>query len=151
MNITYLTKLQENPVKGSFSNEPLSLNEIQQLENLYFSGNSFPKALAEMLFLAGQYCIVLDFGDNDNQQELQDYVRSKMINKNKSINRPFYVIDIYNATDQFVFVYLDEGENPSVYEAHYYDDQNWITKIDDSLSKFIFDLINRVIQGRNPY
>ncbi|MCC2589771.1 hypothetical protein [Chryseobacterium sp. MFBS3-17] len=77
MNITYLTKLQENPVKGSFSNEPLSLNEIQQLENLYFSGNSFPKALAEMLFLAGQYCIVLDFGDNDNQQELQDYVRSK--------------------------------------------------------------------------
>ena len=147
MNIVYLKKLKEN----SFQNESISIAEIQQLEQQYNSGNLFPKALRELLYLAGKYCIVLDFGVEDSQEHLQEYVRGKMINKGKTITRPFYVIDVYNAVDQFLFIYLDEGDNPGVFEGHYYENQDWITKVDDTLSMYIDDLVERVKEGRNPF
>lgn len=151
MDIVYLKKLEQNPYKNSWRNESIPVAEIQQLEQLYNNGNVFPQSLRELLFLAGKYCIVLDYGVEDSQEDLQEYVRGKMMNKGKIITRPFYVIDIYNGVDQFVFIYLDEGDNPGVFEAHYYENQDWITKVDNTLSKYINDLVERVKQGRNPF
>lgn len=151
MNVEYLQKLEQNPTKNSWRNLSISIAEIQELEQQYNSGNVFPQALRELLYLAGKYCIVLDYGVEDSQKKLQEYVRSKMINKSKTITRHFYVIDIFNAVDQFLFIYLDEGDNPAVFEAHFFEEQDWISKVDDTLSKYINDLVERVIEGRNSF
>ncbi len=160
MNILYLKELQNNPSleinnSGYFSEiSGLSEQEIVQLEKVYNNFNTFPKALRELLFLGGKDCYVFDNGLEETPQQLQNYVRNKLIKKNKTISRPFYVIDIYNAPDQFIFVYLDEGDNPPVYEAHYEDTidrSNWIVKVDSSLSNYINYLINRTKKGENPF
>lgn len=152
MKIQYLIELQNNPTKfGKLINSsivPISEEEIKQLETKYNNGKQFPKALRELLFLAGNDCYVLDYGLDDSQQELQEFVRGRMREKNRVITRPFYVIDVYNALDQFQFVYLDEKDDPAVHEGHYWDSKedrpNWITLVDTSLSKYIEDLIERV-------
>jgi len=156
MEIQYLTYLRDNPVyKGITKDMPIksiSLQEIEQLEILYNSGNPFPKALKELLFLAGKFCYVLDYGVFESQQEMQDYVRSEMAEDTKAITRPFFAIDIYNPGDQFIFVYLDEGDNPPTYELHYYEDndEDWIWQVTPTLSDLINSGIDRVKQGRNP-
>lgn len=149
MEIQYLTFLRDNPI-GSWPIKPISLQEIEQLETLYNNSNPFPKALKELLFLAGKYCYVLDYGIFDNQQQMQDFVRSEMSEENKSISRPFFAIDVYNSGDQFIFIYLDEGDNPPIYEAHYYDN-NWISQVTPTLSGLINHSIDRVKQGRNSF
>ena len=125
MKIQYLIELQNNPTKfGKLINSsivPISEEEIKQLETKYNNGKQFPKALRELLFLAGNDCYVLDYGLDDSQQELQEFVRGRMREKNRVITRPFYVIDVYNALDQFQFVYLDEKDDPAVHEGHYWD------------------------------
>lgn len=158
MNIVYLKSLQQNPVEYGDGWDttiiPVSLQDIGQLELLYNSGNPFPIALKELLYLAGADCYVLDYGLNDTQQELQEYVRGRMQETGRSISRPFYVIDIYNAGGQFLFVYLDEGDNPVVYEGHYYDNvhfSSWIRQIMPSLSDLIDHRVERVLKGRNPF
>ncbi|WP_293303068.1 hypothetical protein [Pedobacter sp. UBA4863] len=151
MEIQYLTYLRDNP-SGNFPIEPISLQEIQQLEILYNTGNPFPIALKELLFLAGQFCYVLDYGVFENQQQMQEFVRSEMAEENKSLSRPFFVIDVYNLGDQFIFVYLDEGNNPPTYEGHYYaSNQGWISQVTPTLSGLINHGIDRVKQGRNPF
>lgn len=158
MEIVYLKELQNNPIKyGDTKNFPLipiSEQEISQLEQLYNNGNSFPKALKELLFLAGKDCYVLDYGMNESQQELQEFVRVFMAEENRSITRPFYVIDTYNAGDQFLFVYLDEGDNPAVYIGHYWDSSdrpNWINLVTPTLSNLIDRKVDRVKKGQNPF
>lgn len=158
MEITYLQYLRDNPVKQGltkdFPIESISLQEIEQLEEMYNNGNPFPKALKELLFLAGNFCYVLDYGIWDTQQELQDAVREKMADENRIISRPFYVVDTYNSGDHFIFIYLDEGDNPPTFVGHYRDRDdrpNWITPITPTLSKLINDGIDRVKQGRNPF
>ncbi len=154
MQVTYLKKLEQNPNKHSLSNKSLTISEIEQLEVKYNAGVVFPQALRELLFLAGKYCIVLDYGLNESQQELQNFVRSMMNDENKTISRPFFAIDIYNAYDQFIFVYLDEGDNPPVYGAQYEetnDRPNWIIDVDTSLSNYINYLVDRVKKGENPF
>ena len=158
MEIKYLTQLKNNPsaypmdVKYPQTIVPIPLSEIAQLEKLYNNNSPFPVALKELLFLAGDYCYVLDTGTFDTQQEMQEYVRGKLISEDLLISRPFFVIDVYNAPDQFLFVYLDEGDNPAVYEAIYYNETpNRIHHINDSLSGYIDALIERVKEGRNPF
>ena len=97
---------------------------------------------------------MLDYGLNDTQQELQDFVRENMQEENRVITRPFYAIDVYNAGDQFLFVYLDEGDDPAVYQASYEDlsdRPNWINKVTPTLSNFVNRKIERVKKGQNPF
>lgn len=151
MEIQYLTYLRDNPI-GYWPIKPISLQEIEQLETLYNNGNSFPKVLKELLFLAGKSCYVLDYGGFEDQQQMQDFVRSEMADENKSITRPFFVVDVYNLGDQSIFVYLDEGDNPPTYELHYYaDNDNWIHQVTPTLSGLINHGIDRMKQGRNPF
>ena len=158
MNIQYLTKLKDNPIEypedtnNSFPIQGISEIEIIQLEQSYNNGNPFPKVLKELLFLAGNYCYVCDYGVNDSQQELQDWVREHMQERNKIISRPFFVFDVYNGFP-FLFIYLDEGDNPLVYEADPYNpDLNWIRQLQNQTMKSIVDDgIERVKEGYNPF
>jgi hypothetical protein len=161
MNIIYLKELQNTPSieinnSGRFSViNGVSESEISQLEQNWNSGINFPLALKELLYLAGERCYVLDYGWNDSQEELQAEVRDQLIEWNRFISRPFYAIDVYGA-DQFLFVYLDEGDNPNVYEAYlpplkYDDATTWLSNLDRSLKDFINFRINKIKKGYNPF
>jgi len=158
MEIKYLTQLKNypsgNPTGLTYKRTivPIPLSEIAQLEALYINNSFFPVALKELLFLAGNYCYVLATGTFDTQQEMQEYVRVKLVSEDLSISRPFFVIDVYNTSDQFLFVYLDDGDNPAVYEAVYDNERpDWIHLVMNSLSGYIDTLIERVKEGRNPF
>ncbi len=157
MIVEYLKVLSDNPAgrgNSSFSNIAIGEEEILELEALYNNSNVFPKALRELLYLAGSYCYVLDYGLNETQKELQEFVRTEMQDEGREMARPFYVIDIYNASDQFLFVYLDEGDDPAVYEGHYYDSMHrthWITSVDRTLSAYINAMVERTNTGQNPF
>ena len=157
MEIQYLQYLRDNPQRWSsstYSIEPIPLTEIEQLETKYNNGKQFPKALRELLFLAGEYCYVLDYNIFDSQEELQDEAREWLQKYNRTINRPFFVIDAYNAGEQFLFVYLDEGNDPIVMSAYLppRNDVQFIeTMYNRSLSAFIKFKIDRAKQGYNPF
>ena len=161
MEIKYLLMLKNNP--AVYPNDPeyeariksISISEILQLEQTWNNGKEFPAALRELLFLAGDFCYVLDTGLMESQQEMQEEARQWLSDFNRTISRPFYVIDVYNAGEGFLFVYLDEGEDPKVnctYLPHRdYDDASWLSSTDRSLSNFINSRINDVKQGYNPF
>ncbi len=145
MEIEYLTELINHSYINfsgqTVKNKPLPIEEIKTLEKQFNNVAIFPKALKELLFLAGGYCDGLDYGLCETQQELQNIVKEVLEDSNLKIERPFYVIDIYNGGDQFFFVYLDEGNNPKVYEAISEYQQLRIKQIGNSLSEFIAHLI----------
>lgn len=71
MNIEYLEALRDNPKRWDYENKGISdLAIIQQLEQSFNNGNSFPKVLKELLFLAGESCVWLMF-HYDSQYEMQ--------------------------------------------------------------------------------
>lgn len=162
MDIKYLTVLSNYPTITNANTgyvktlEPISLDEIVQLEATYNSGNLFPTALRELLYLAGGYCYGLDFGIYDTQSDMQEAVRSWLVDHNKTISRPFFAIDVYNAYDQFLFVYLDEGTaDPTVSGAGLFDDSNdervFINLSTTTLSKYIEGCVTKILSGYNPF
>jgi len=156
MNIEILKNLRDNPSSGSFVNEPISEQEIAVLEQEFNGGNLFPKALRELLFLAGKFCIIFDYGLNESQMELQIDARSDLPDYNRVIDRPYYIIDVYNAGQQFLFVYLDESQlDPILYEASLahreYEFRPWVHTLERTLSQFIQLRLDAVKQGYNPF
>jgi hypothetical protein len=156
MEIEYLKMLRDNPAmypndidyKGEIRGIPLT--EIEQLEQTWNNGNPFPKALRELLFLAGEFCYVFSYGIS-TQQALQQRFRMQMEEENRVLNKPFYVMDIWGP-DQFYFVYLDEGDNPYIYEAIPYENKpNWFKKTDFKIKSKSEHRIARVKRGENPY
>jgi len=104
MEIQYLGYLRDNPDANpneseyKFTIEPIALEEIAALEQLYNNGNA----------------------------------------------------------DQFLFIYLDEGEDPLVYEGLYsgggVNFPDWIHSVSvKSLSELINHRIDRQKEGRNPF
>lgn len=127
---------------------------------MYNNGLPFPIALKELLFLAGDNCYVLDYGsETESQNDLQEWAREQMLEYDRAIARPFYVLDIYNALDQFVFVYLDEGDDPRVYEGVYSGINEtgiptidgWIHELRPKLSDYINISVEQVLKGINPF
>ena len=156
MEIKYLKDLRDNPTiharSHSWTLEPMPETEIVELEKFWNQGNPFPVALRELLYLAGHYCYVLDYGIEETMQELQEFVREEMVDHNKTIARPFFVIDVYNAATQFLFVYLDENDDPAIYQGYYsLDVAIWITLVSPTLSNYINSLIKIVKSGQNPF
>ncbi|MEY8760493.1 hypothetical protein [Chryseobacterium tongliaoense] len=160
MEIQFLKHLQNNP--AAYPNDPeyegrikpISLTEIQQLEVKYNNGNAFPKVLKELLFLAGKNCYVLDYNIFETQEELQDAARAWLQMYNRVINRKFFVVDAYNAGDQFLFIYLDEGDDPIIRQAYLplrNDTQFVTTLLGRTLSQYIKDQIDVMKQGYNPF
>lgn len=156
MNIVYLKELQSNPSleinqSGHFSTiSGITEIEISQLEQLYNNGTPFPKVLKELLYLAGNECYVLDYGRANDQQELQEIARKQMQDNDILENRPFYVFDFYSGYS-FLFIYLDEGDNPDVYQGTPYSDENWKKKINHNIQSLINNRITRVKEGTNPF
>ncbi|WP_304062436.1 SMI1/KNR4 family protein [Pedobacter glucosidilyticus] len=147
MEIEYLNDVKNYPSKYSTgytaTNKPITLIEILELEKKYNNGNYFPKSLRELLFLAGNYCNVLDYGICKSQNELQELVKENLEEENINLDKPFYIIDVYIAGTQFFFVYLDINDNPPVYEGiiNFKDNKIEIKEISESLSKFLSHLI----------
>ena len=157
MNIQYLTKLKDNPIEYSedtdfrFPIKGISEAEITQLEQTWNNGNPFPKVLKELLYLAGEDCYVFDYGIPENQNEMQEWVREQMTEMNKTITRPFYAIDLYGG-DQFLFIYLDEGDNPDIYQASAYESNSiWFRNINHTIKSLSERRIDRVKEGYNPF
>lgn len=165
MNIEFLTELRDNPCaypndidfKGEIEGIPLS--EIEQLEQAWNNGIPFPKALRELLFLAGNDCYVLDTGLMESQQQMQEDARLWMTleGQQRTINRPFYVIEVdYN--ERFTMLYLDEGDDPNVHFVCLPDipvytsiGRSWKHDSGRTLKDLINFKINMVKQGRNPF
>jgi len=95
MDIKYLKQLNNYPTikRGNTGYvsvlKPLTEEEIISLESTYSNGNAFPAALRELLYLAGNYCHVLDFGLSDSQDTMQQDARNWLATDNKSINKLF--------------------------------------------------------------
>ncbi len=157
MEIKYLVLLRENPIKNildlNFLTLPLSLEEVGQLELRYNNDYPFPIALKELLYLAGSYCHVLNYGDYETQQELQDFVRGRLLKEHHPITRPYFVIELRKQSFEFLFVYLDEGNNPPVYKAHYDYERLRLNQVPEvehqSLSDLISSRIERFKDGSN--
>jgi len=116
MEIEFLTKLQANPAYESHVCKGISIEEILELEQLYNDGVVFPKVLRELLFLAGENCIILDYGVYDDQFELQLVERGYLLDfYNLTIDRNYFFIDLA-AHGNPIFVYLDEGDDPKLYQ-----------------------------------
>ncbi|KIO54546.1 SMI1/KNR4 family protein [Flavobacterium hibernum] len=158
MEINFLKYLRDNPSAYPYDKDykatiqPISIEEIEHLEQLYNSGNPFPKVLKELLFLAGNDCYVCDYGINETQQELQEWVREDMLENKRTISRPFYAFDVYGGS-QFLFIYLDDGYNPAIYEAHpYSNNDSWISRLSNLTIKNLVDNgIERIKRGENPF
>ncbi len=169
MEIKYQKVLNNNPVITPAGNmatgdgylfklEPLTIDDIVNLEAAYNNGDPFPLSLRELLFLAGKDCYVLDYGLNDTQEEMQDDVRDCLIEYgfNDLITRPFFVIDVHRGSGLFLFVYLDETINdPTVYQAdldkNLVSDYPRIMSLEAKLSSFVNNRISELLKGYNPF
>jgi len=154
MDIKYLTVFTQHP-SYSYKNgvvdvlQPITSEEITTLEISYNNGSRFPVVLTELLYLAGDYCYVLDYGNTDSQDDIQQTARELLTDNNQNIIRPFYVIDIYGAS-QFLFVYLDEGiDDPAIYEAQPYTKDNELVR---ATGQTLLSLVNaRVVRLLSGY
>jgi len=158
MVIEYLTDLQDFAFIGYdgtiITNKPISVEEILELEKEFNNGKIFPKALRELLFLAGSSCKLLDYSIFSSQREIQESIIEDLKNDGLEMKRPYYVLEIYDAGSTFYFVYLDEGDNPIVYVAKNEYEKLEFIKIADSLSAFLSNLIKshkEDIERRNDY
>jgi len=61
--------------KYQFRTRPISIEEIEALEQKYNNGKLFPKVLRELLYLAGETCYVFDYNALDLMDEMQEHVR----------------------------------------------------------------------------
>jgi hypothetical protein len=157
MDIKYLTAFTQHP---SFTNtngivdtlQPISSDEIAELESSYNNGNPFPVVLTELLYLAGDYCYVLDYGATDSQDDIQQTARDLLTENNQEITRPFYVVDMYGGS-QFLFVYLDEGkDDPSIYEAQpYTTNGDLLRATGQTLASLINRRIVRLLSGYSVF
>lgn len=171
MEIKILKELKENFTRDGFFNQPLgyieatanhpddpfdeaiTIQKISELEDTYNNGNPFPRALKELLYLAGDYCIVLDYSPKDSAGDLQEDVREELERCGYSISRPFFCFDSLSAytNNEFAFVYTDVTvDDPLIYIA------NMKKKIikDESggtLSQFINSRLEDVKKGFNPF
>lgn len=154
MEINYLKNLRDNPSRDGFTCEPISFEEIIQLEQLYNNGNPFPKVLKEYLYLAGNGCTMMDMGISETQQEFQEWMRELLLDEGKIYTRPFYALETYS-NDWFIFIYLDEGDNPNLYLAYFMDEAAGLSepykKMTHTLPSLINNRIQRYKEGGNPF
>lgn len=150
MEIEYLKDVKEyqsrypTSKEWTATNEQLPLEEIIRLEKEYNNSKPFPKALRELLFLAGEYCNILE---SESNAETQLYVQELLEKNKQKISRPFYVIEMNYSSVAFWFIYLDEGDDPPVYQGiikrdYQSDSTNFkIDTIESSLSSLLSKLI----------
>lgn len=114
MDIKFMNQVQENPKINRFSNEPMSLVDIGELEKKYNKGKEFPKAFREFLFLAGNFnCYSFD-DLGDGLDTLQELAKEELEMAGQKVDKPFFAFSVYNS--QYSVIFLDETkEDPKVY------------------------------------
>ena len=153
MEIKILKGLQEPNSFRPYPNKGLSMERIEALEQAYNNGNPFPRGLRELLYLAGDYCNVLDYS-TDTAEKLQLRARQEMTDYGMTnLIRPFYCIDTMGGYDSgaFTFVYTDEpGEDPHLNTAFLV--ENRVQGFEKAfLSAYINVKLDNIRQGRNPF
>lgn len=144
MEIDFLSNLSNQPpnennyaiIRG------ISLNQIEELEELYNNGKLFPKALRELLFLAGDFCYALNRIWYKNQQEIQTASKEWLLEYNVIIEKPFFVIAAYSIGESFSFVYLDEGNDPIVHQTYLSNNTKMVLR---NLNKTLSTYVNSCI------
>lgn len=108
MEIQYLQKLENSPIKGtSLIPEDIGVSESDIITLEQKTGVQLPKALKEFLFLAGNYCVSISA--NALNQGLDEYDhRHELFQENLDeiklpISRPYYVLIELNQ-HQFDFI-----------------------------------------------
>lgn len=153
MEIKYLNLLKDTK-DDMLVNRPLSLTEIGVLENVFNNGNVFPTSLRELLFIAGKFCIVLDYSICEDQQEMQDYACELLDDGNLQINRPFYAIHFYSDGSQFLYVYLDENNDDPLVNVAYIPNSAGVEhfySLNTRLSVLLNSRVTRLREGFLPY
>jgi hypothetical protein len=121
MEIKYLNKILENPNLKSWPIKGLSVNKIEELEQLYNQGKPFPTATKEFLWLSG-IDNNIGFDDSPNIFKLQERARENLTQCGFNIDRPFFAFDNVTDCESFSFVYLDENQDdPDVYLCEPYE------------------------------
>ncbi|CAL2102329.1 SMI1/KNR4 family protein [Tenacibaculum sp. 190130A14a] len=144
MEIKYLEKLVENSTIGKSTIRGVSEKEIDKIEEKY--GIKFPQAYREFLFLAGDYCGALPLYDTADLKTIgsdwhQEIMKETMEEFGTEIEKPFWLYAESNGCEQFVFFYLDEGDDPYIYVVDYDHNSNYekqkIVKSEYTFSKGI--------------
>lgn len=156
MIIEYLKELESlnsQKLENVFPNKPLSTEEIVQLEQLYNSGQSFPKVLKELLYIAGNNCSVISLTD-DSPFGYQLAVRDAIQNSDHTISRPFFAFDQIDI-DLFSAVFLDERtEDPQIVHFNLNESESsfeFMMRSGVTLSELINGRITDVKNGYNYY
>jgi hypothetical protein len=112
MTIEYLKSYEEK--KDQLDNAPVrscTIEEIQEIRDLLNEGNPMPKAFEEFLFIGGKYtALPLDI-DFRSIKGCSVYLKKEMAKRGVKIDRPIAVFHCLDLSF-FVFIYLDEGDNP---------------------------------------
>lgn len=150
MEIEYL-QLMENTPKISWKiNEPMTIEEIQDLEQKFNDNNPLPKALREFLFLAGHYNNT-HFDTWPDIETMQSKALQEMQDIGELIERPIFVFSQHNSFESFLFVYLDEDQNDPevyVYSADFsLDDEDIYHKNGYTFSGLVNMSVDRSIKG----
>ena len=150
MEIEYMKMLEKNNFLGPVIDEPMSISEIEQLEQLYNNGNPMPKPLRELLFLAGNSCSAISMGW-PNPFEHQIQIRQWLSNASKTISRPFFGFDPMDF-NQFSLVYLDDPRpDPMVYHVIIQNDSNNNEMEIDASGFSLSNYIKHIISYRLKY
>ena len=114
MEIKYLEVVRNNPRLNGFTNRPLTITQIEALEQTYNEGNKFPQAFREYLFLAGDFNNFTFDDLGEGLDELQKIAYNELNRTGQAVNRPFFAFDVYNS--QYSVIFLDETkEDPEVF------------------------------------
>ncbi|WP_444670956.1 SMI1/KNR4 family protein [Flavobacterium columnare] len=161
----YQVKLQDNIGLYSQNTVPANINEITSIEKEL--GILIPMAIKEFFLLVGNdYDYLWDGGGADKISRLiyNKNLAIKLLNEcGVFFSRDYFVFSSYSG-DQFMFVYLDEGDDPPVYrfetELFYCGDDympgssTWsfpkgVSKIADSFSEMINNVVTNKIKQQN--
>ncbi|THD32923.1 SMI1/KNR4 family protein [uncultured Flavobacterium sp.] len=151
MEIEYLIKMKNTPKIKYIANRGLSEEKIEQVESKM--GIKFPKAFKEFLYLGGDYEEIINDWNRgfDNLELIQEEAEESFVRVGLGLTN-FFAFAEY-ARDQFIFFFLDEGENPPVYmfaeEKFHKNDQGeyvYYKKTDTSFSECIDSFISSALK-----
>lgn len=165
MEIEYLRSMQENPQpqKGGSKMRGYSIQQIEAIEQEINNGNEFPKSFREYLFLGGSYD-ALGFntiGPFDNHEEqftdMKIYFDKKLEDADIKMERPFVIFDHLDG-ECFMFIYLDEGDDPQpwnlgVHPDYRDEDGSIIFEVTNmkTFSQLINDMVERTLEGHGGF
>lgn len=152
MEIEYLKNLK-NTYNSTTKLDRIGVSELE-ISNLEINLNlRLPKAYKEFLFIAGKRdSIIRDWNRGfDHLEGIQEEAEESFNNVNLNL-KSFFAFAEY-ARDQFLFFFLNEGENPPVYifaEEKFHKNNKgeyvYYKKTDETFSSCIDDLIKDAIK-----